>query len=133
MMLKLIRDTRTRYAFRCSLVEREPFTEDKLLASVSEKLDNPMLELFYPLAVTRSGISLRGRPVQWKWRDANERKKVLDYLRLIQNSGEEIRLEITRKQPDWPGYPYVNHNAYARAEPCYTLIRYEKENNDGDD
>lgn len=132
MLLILIRNTRTRYAFHCTLVEKDPFVGERKLASVTESLNRCMLELIFPLSVTRSGICLMGTPVSWTWKDDRKKEYVENYLRQVLLSGEEIRLEITRPVPDLPGYPYVNHNAYARRENVGSVIKVEKEQNEGD-
>jgi len=133
MILKLIRNRRTRYVYLCSLVEHDPFTGDRLLASVTESVLSPMLELFYPVSVTVAGLCLRGSPVPWRWSNVATRQAVESYLHRILRSGEEIRLEITHLTPAYPGYPYTNYNAYAWRVPCGKLIIVQAENSHDDE
>lgn len=133
MLLKLIRNTCAQSTFHCLLVENDPIKGEKPLAKITESADTPMLELFYPLSVTLSGINLRGQPVPWRWKKNETKLAVENYLRQILNSGEEILLEITHPEPDLPGYPYVNHNAYERGEIICRMLKANDGDSDADD
>lgn len=95
MLLTLIKTRETRYGCHARLVETNRCFGDKHLADLYIPLHAVPLELIYRVSVPRSGICLFGHPTRWQWRDREKRKSVEAYLRTIQSTREEIRLEVT--------------------------------------
>ena len=95
MLLTLIKTRETRYGIHAVLIETNHVFGDKQLSEVYIPLDEMPLELIYRVTIPKSGICLQGRPTQWLWPNRARRKAVEGYLRVIQSSREEIRMEIT--------------------------------------
>ena len=95
MLLTLIKTRETRYGIHAVLIETNHFFGDKTLSEVYVPIDEVPLELIYPVTVPRSGICLFGKPVHWLWPNRERRKTVEAYLRVIQSTREEIRLDVT--------------------------------------
>ena len=95
MLLTLIKTRETRYGFHAVLIETNHVFGDKTLSEVYIPLDEMPLELIYQVTIPKSGICLQGHPTQWLWPNSARRKEVETYLRVIQSSREEIRMEIT--------------------------------------
>lgn len=99
MLLTLIKKRTTRRGIRAVLIEKNHLFGDKRLAEVYIPPDDDMPDLIYPVTITLSGIHLRGHRVRWLWKSARQRRSVEAYLREIQSSREEIRLELIRFSP----------------------------------
>jgi len=95
MLLTLIKTRKTRYGFHAVLIETNHVLGDKNLSEVYVPLDAMPLELIYRVTIPKSGICLQGHPTQWLWPNSARRKEVESYLRVVQSSREEIRMEIT--------------------------------------
>jgi hypothetical protein len=95
MLLTLIKTRETRYGIYAVLIETNHIFGDKHLADLYIPLDEVPLELIYRVSIPRSGMCLYGKHAPWLWPNRVIRKAVENYLRSIQSSGEEIRLEIT--------------------------------------
>ena len=109
MLLTLIKTRETRYGVHAVLIETNHIFGDKKLAEVYMPLDEVPLDLIYRVSVPKSGIWLQGKRTRWLWprvrqRDCNKisgdpifssKEEVLTYLRSIQSTREEIRLEVT--------------------------------------
>ena len=95
MLLTLIKTRETRYGFHAVLIETNHVFGDKKLSEVYIPLDAMPLELIYRVTIPKSGICLQGHPTQWLWPCRSRRKAVEAYLRVVQSSREEIRMEIT--------------------------------------
>jgi len=95
MLLTLIKTRETRYGVHAVLMETNHIFGDKRLAEVYIPLDEVPLELIYRVSIPRSGIWLQGRKTQWLWPNRERRRTVETYLRTIQTTREEIRLEVT--------------------------------------
>ena len=95
MLLTLIKQRETRYGFHAVLIETNHLFGDKFLSEVYIPQDEMPLELIYRLTVTKSGIHLFGKKINWLWPNRLRRKAVFSYLSAIQSSREEIRLDVT--------------------------------------
>ncbi len=95
MLLTLIKTRETRYGVYAVLIETNHVFGDKYLADLYIPLDEMPLELIYRVSIPRSGMCLYGKHAPWLWPNREIRKLVEGYLRGIESSGEEIRLEIT--------------------------------------
>ena len=95
MLLTLIKTRETRYGIHAVLIETNHIFGDKMLAELYIPQEEIPLELIYRVTVPRSGINLQGRPTHWLWPNRERRKTVESYLRIIQSSREEIRLDVT--------------------------------------
>ncbi len=95
MLLTLIKTRETRYGVYAVLIETNHVFGDKYLAEVYIPIDEVPQELIYRVSVPRSGMCLYGKHAPWLWPNREIRKQVESYLRGIESSGEEIRLEIT--------------------------------------
>lgn len=95
MLLTLIKTRETRYGVHAVLMETNHIFGDKRLAEVYIPLDEVPLELIYRVSIPRSGIWLQGRRTRWLWPNRERRRMVETYLRTIQTTREEIRLEVT--------------------------------------
>ena len=56
---------------------------------------------FYRVSIPRSGIWLQGKRTRWLWPNRETRRRVEAYLQVIQQSREEIRLEVTNYDQIW--------------------------------
>ena len=95
MLLTLIKTRETRYGFHAVLMETNHIFGDKKLSEVYIPLDEMPLELIYRVTIPHSGIWLQGRRTRWLWPNRQRRRCVEMYLRTIQASREEIRMEVT--------------------------------------
>lgn len=95
MLLTLIKTRETRYGVHAVLFETNHLSGDKRLSDLYLPLDEVPAELIYLVTVPRSGICLQSRRTHWLWQNRKRRKHVEHYLRRIQSSHEEIRLEVT--------------------------------------
>jgi hypothetical protein len=68
---------------------------DKQLAEVYIPLEEVPLNLIYLVSIPRSGIWLQGKKTRWLWQNRNVKRAVVLYLQMIQQTREEIRLEVT--------------------------------------
>lgn len=110
MLLQLIKTRPFISGCHCEILELNPILGNRLLAEVFILNEHLPSELIYPLSVTRSGIHLAGRQCGWQFSRSCEEAEVEDYLRAIQRTREEIRIEVCAPVPDLPGYPYVDYH-----------------------
>ena len=101
MLLTLIKTRETRYGVHAVLVETNHICGDKHLADVYIPLEEVQLELIYRVSITRSGIWLQGKKARWLWPNRERHREVEAYLQVIQQSHEEIRLEVTNYDQIW--------------------------------
>ena len=101
MLLTLIKTKETRYGVHAVLIETNHIFGDKHLADVYIPQDEVPLELIYRVSIPRSGIWLQGRRTRWLWPNRETRREVEAYLQVIQQSREEIRLEVTNYDQIW--------------------------------
>ena len=94
MLLTLIKKRKTRYGWKAELMETNHLTGDKLLALVHIRFEDWPLPLIYPLNITRSGLHIRGRRLPWTWKTDDIKRTTEGYLCRIQNSREEIFLDV---------------------------------------
>ena len=95
MLLTLIKTRETRYGIHAVLIETNHLWGDKFLSEVYIPQDEDLLNLIYLLNVTKSGLWIYGKKIEWLWPNKQRRKEVETYLRSIQMSREEIRLDVT--------------------------------------
>ena len=101
MLLTLIKTKETRFGIHAVLVETNHIFGDKHLANIYIPLDEVPLELIYHVTIPHSGIWLQGKRTRWLWQNRETRREVEAYLRVIQKSREEIRLEVTNYDLFW--------------------------------
>ena len=105
MLLTLIRFRTTRYRCHAVLYERSQWLGNRILGKIAENKQEARLELFYRVTVTKSGICINDQPSKWIWTDKQQKSQTEAYLKHIQHTGEEIRIEYTHWEPDFPDYP----------------------------
>ena len=110
MLLKLIKTRSMHTGSHCELWEINPFAGNRLLCEVFVLAEHLPLELIYLVTVTRSGICFAGRHCVFQWESERQEVLATDYLRTIQASREEIRVEVCRPKPILPGYPEVDYH-----------------------
>ena len=110
MLLKLIKTREMPSGIHCEVLEVNPLTKDRILAKVFVMNELLPLELYYSLTISWRGICIQGRHCGWQWEKPEDEKAVIDYLKTIQATYEEIRLEVCGPKPQLPGYPEVDRN-----------------------
>ena len=95
MLLTLIKTRQTRYGIHAVLIETNHLWGDKTLAELYIPQDQDILNLIYRLDITSSGLWIQGKHIDWLWPDHRRKIEVINYLRHIQATREEIRLDIT--------------------------------------
>ena len=110
MLLKLIKTRPFISGTHCELWEINHETGNRLLAEVFVLNEHLPLELIYRVTVSFRGICIQGRHCGWQWKSARSEQAVTEYLKVIQEIHEEIRIEICQPEPDLPGYPYIDYN-----------------------
>ena len=95
MLLTLIKTRETRFGVHAVLMETNHLFGDKQLAEVYIPLEEVPLNLIYLVSIPRSGIWLHGKKTRWLWQNRNVKRAVVLYLQMIQQTREEIRLEVT--------------------------------------
>ena len=110
MLLKLIKTRQFISGSHCEVWEINSVIGDRLLAEVFVLNEHLPLELIYRLTVTKCGICIQGRHCGWQWESEKQETAVTDYLRVVQEIREEIRIEVCQPKPDLPGYPEVDYN-----------------------
>ena len=110
MLLKLIKTRSFISGSHCEVWEINHLTGNRLLGEVFVLNEHLPLELIYRVTVTRSGICFAGRHCGFQWESKKLEVMVTDYLRMIQECREEIRIEVCQPTPDLPGYPEVDYH-----------------------
>ena len=110
MLLKLIKIRSMISGSHCELWEINHFTHNRLLGEVFVLNEHLPLELIYQVTVTRSGICVAGRYCGWQWDCERTEQAVTEYLKVVQEIREEIRIEVCQPEPDLPGYPHVDYH-----------------------
>ncbi len=110
MLLKLIKTREFISGAHCEVWEINHLTGNKLLAEVFVLNEHLPMELIYRLTVSYRGICIRGRHCGWQWKDEAAEHTITEYLTAIQQTREEIRIEVCRPKPVLPGYPEVNYH-----------------------
>lgn len=110
MLLKLIKTREVISGAHCKLWEINHLTGNRLLAEVFVLNEHLPLELIYRLTVSVRGICIQGRHCGWQWESARLEVAVTEYLKVVQEIHEEIRIEVCEPEPDLPGYPEVDYH-----------------------
>lgn len=110
MLLKLIKTREFISGCHCEVWEINHLTGNRLLGEVFVLNEHLPLELMYRVTVTRSGICFAGRHCGWMWENSRGEVAVTDYLRVVQECREEIRIEVCQPEPELPGYPEVDYH-----------------------
>ena len=110
MLLKLIKTRQFISGSHCEVWEINHLTDNRLLGEVCVLNEHLPLELIYRVTITRSGICFAGRHCGWQWDSERQEAAVTDYLRVVQEIREEIRIEVALPEPDLPGYPAVDYH-----------------------
>lgn len=115
MLLKLIKTRPFISGCHCEVWEINHERGNRLLGEVFVLNEHLPLELIYRVTVTIRGICIQGRHCGWIWEDngrIDERReeKVTEYLRVVQECHEEIRIEVCQPEPNLPGYPHVDYH-----------------------
>ena len=110
MLLKLIKTRQMISGSHCEVWEINHLTGNRLLAEVFVLNEHLPTELFYRLRVTRTGIYFAGRQCGFQWESERQEIAITEYLRVVQEVREEIRIEVCQPTPDLPGYPEVDYN-----------------------
>lgn len=106
--MKLIKFREMNSGTHCKVWEVNPMLGDRLLAEVFVLNEHLPLELIYRLTVCWRGICIQGRHCGWQWENEVVEQMVTKYLKQIQASHEEMRIEVCRPKPYLPGYPEVD-------------------------
>ena len=110
MLLKLIKVRPMMSGTHCEVWEINHETGNRRLGDVFVLNDLLPLELIYRVTVTHSGICFAGRHCGWQWDCERTEIAVTEYLKVVQECQEEIRIEVCQPEPDLPGYPYVDYH-----------------------
>ena len=110
MMLKLIKTRTFISGSHCEVWEVNHQTGNRLLGEVFVLNEHLPLELIYRVTICRSGICFAGRHCGWMWENPHQEAMVAAYLRHVQLTREEIRIEVCEPTPKLPGYPEVDYN-----------------------
>lgn len=110
MLLKLIKTKQFISGSHCEVWEINHFTGNRLLGEVFVLNEHLPLELVYRVTITIRGICIQGRHCGWMWDCERTEKAVTEYLKVVQEIHEEIRVEVCQPQPFLPGYPYVDYH-----------------------
>ena len=110
MLLKLIKIREFISGAHCEVWEINHFTGNRLLAEVFVLNEHLPIELIYRVTVTRVGICFAGRQCGWQWECERREQAVTEYLKVVQEIHEEIRIEVCRPKPFLPGYPEVDYH-----------------------
>ena len=108
MLLKLIKTREFISGSHCEVWEINHLTGNRLLGEVFVLNELLPPELFYRLTVTRKGICFARKQCGWMWESERTEKAVTEYLKVVQECREEIRIEVCLPEPDLPGYPPVD-------------------------
>ena len=110
MLLKLIKTRSFISGSHCEVWEINHLTGNRLLGEVFVLNEHLPLELIYRVTVTRSGICFAGRHCGFQWDSQRLETAVTEYLKVVQECREEIRIEVCEPEPNLPGYPEVDYN-----------------------
>ena len=110
MLLKLIKTRPMLSGAHCELWEINHLTENRLLGEVFVLNEHLPLELIYRVTVSFRGISIQGRHCGFQWDCERTEQAVAEYLKVVQECREEIRIEVCQPEPDLPGYPHVDYH-----------------------
>ena len=97
MLLTLIKTRQTRYGIHAVLIETNHIFGDKFLSELYIQQEEDILNLIYRLDITRSGLWIQGKHIDWLWPNRLKKRQVFTYLRTIQKSREEIRIDIQNR------------------------------------
>ena len=110
MLLQLIKTRPMITGTHCELWEINSVLGNRHLSDIFVLNEHLPIELIYRLTVTRLGISIQGKFCGWQWDNPADEAMTTAYLRGIQLTREEIRIEVCCPTPDLPGYPYVDYH-----------------------
>ena len=110
MLLKLVKTRAFISGTHCEVWEINHETGNRLLGEVFVLNEHLPLELIYRVTVSFRGICIQGRHCGWQWDCERTEQAVTEYLKVVQEIHEEIRIEVCQPEPDLPGYPYVDYN-----------------------
>ena len=122
MLLKLIKTRQFISGSHCEVWEINHETGNRLLGEVFVLNEHLPLELIYRVTVTRSGICFAGRHCGWMWESQRLEIAVTEYLKVVQECREEIRIEVCEPEPDLPGYPEVDFHPGSFGEEFTPII-----------
>ena len=94
----------------CEVWQIDEVLGNKRLATVFVLNEHMPLELIYRISVSPKGVFIRGRHSGWQWDDQKVEVLMIDFLLKVQQTKEEIYLDICDPEPDLPGYPYVDYH-----------------------
>ena len=110
MLLKLIKTRQYISGSHCEVWEINHETGNRLLGEVFVLNEHLPLELIYRVTVSVRGICVAGRHCGWQWESERREQAVTEYLKVVQEIHEEIRIEVCEPTPDLPGYPEVDYH-----------------------
>ena len=94
MLLTLIKTRQTRYGIHAVLIETNHIFGDKILSELYIPQDEDVLNLIFRLTITHSGLWIQGKHIDWLWPNRQKKRQVYSYLRSIQKTREEIRIDV---------------------------------------
>jgi len=83
---------------------------NRKLANIFVLNEHLPIELIYPIRVSPRGIFIRKQHCGWQWDNPKLEQLFIDSMLEIQNSGEEIYLDVCSPEPDLPGYPHIDYH-----------------------
>ena len=110
MLLKLIKTRQYISGSHCEVWEINHETGNRLLGEVFVLNEHLPLELIYRVTVSVRGICIQGRHCGWQWECERREQAVTEYLKVVQECHEEIRIEVCEPEPVLPGYPEVDYH-----------------------
>ena len=122
MLLKLIKTRQFISGSHCEVWEINHETGNRLLGEVFVLNEHLPLELIYRVTVTVRGICIQGRHCGWQWESQRQETVVTEYLKVVQECREEIRIEVCEPEPDLPGYPEIDFHPGSFGEEFTPII-----------
>ena len=122
MLLKLIKTRSFISGSHCEVWEINHETGNRLLGEVFVLNEHLPLELIYRVTVTIRGICIQGRHCGWQWESERLEIAVTEYLKVVQECHEEIRIEVCEPTPNLPGYPEVDFHPESFGEEFTPII-----------
>ena len=122
MLLKLIKTRSFISGSHCEVWEINHETGNRLLGEVFVLNEHLPLELFYRVTVTVRGIYIAGRQCGWQWESERLEVAVTEYLKVVQDCREEIRIEVCEPEPNLPGYPETDFHPGSFGEEFTPII-----------
>ena len=108
MLLKLIKTREMHTGVHAELWRKDRTYGDLKLAEVFVLNENLPSAVIHRVQISARGIFIHSRHVGLEWESPIIEATVITYLLAIQESREEIYLDVCEPVPEFPGYPDVD-------------------------